>query len=130
MPLGTLEQKVMLDNSAIAAEDLSPYTFVVIDGNGELAAAGDGVAPDGIVLERWGAGEMAHYVEAGRVPVKIGTAGTLAEGDSVATDANGQADAGASGDPVAAVLLQAPSADGDLVQARIDVTIISGFQTI
>lgn len=130
MPLGTLEQKVLLDNSAIAAEDLSPYTFIVIDGNGQVAAAGDGVAPDGIVLERWGADEMVHYVTAGRVPIKIGTAGSLSEGDSVATDTNGEADAGTTGDPVAAVLLAAPSADGDIVQARVDVTLISGFQTI
>lgn len=130
MSLGTLEQDVKLDNSAIAAEDIEKYTFVVIDGNGELAAAGDGAAPDGIVLQRWGAGEMAHFVEAGRIPIEIGTAGTLSAGDVVAVDANGKADAGTTGDPVAAVLRQAPSADGDYVQARVDIDLITGFQTI
>lgn len=130
MPEGTLEQQVLLDTSYKCAEDLSPYTFVTLDGNGELQAAGDGASPIGIVTERWGSGEFADVVTDGIVPVKIGTAGSLAKGDSVASDANGQADAGSTGDPVAAVLKAAPNADGDLIQARISIDIITAFQTI
>lgn len=130
MPQGTLEQQVLLDTSFEAAEDLSPYTFVKLNGDNKLVAAGDGETPIGLVTERWGDGEFADVVTDGVVPVKIGTAGTLSKDDAVAVDANGEVDAGSADDPVAAVLKAAPDADGDLVQARISIDIITAFQTI
>lgn len=119
-----LKKIVLIDDNGEASEDLPQYHAVTLS-SGSVSVAGDGADATGIVTRQYGSGEQATIVTDGIVPVVCGTAGSLAVGDPVAVDANGQVDAGTSADPVLGYLKTAPSADGDIVQIRISSLIVA-----
>lgn len=127
MALSNLFYQVNNDISAVAAEDLSPYTAVTLDGNGQAAypAAGDKIY--GVVLDQYGQGESVRIVTDGIVPCKVTTAGTFAQWDYAAVDANGGLVEGTTTDEQVALIRVAPSADGDIVQVRVSDLINGQF---
>lgn len=129
MPEGTLEKQVLLDTGLVAAGTIPAHHFVKADANGNAVLCGDGEAPLGVSDERATEGETVRIIVSGIAPIKVGTAAGITAGGLVACNASGQADAGTTADPAAAIAKTAPAADGDLIQARID-DIISNTQAI
>jgi len=128
MALSNLIHQINNDFSAEAAEDLAPYTAVVIDSDGKAAypaANGDKVA--GVVIDQYGVGEQARIVIDGIVPCKVTTAGSLAANDYVMADTSGGLLTGTTGEEQAAILREAPAADGDIVQVRVSDLINGTF---
>lgn len=82
----------------------------------------------GFVVEGYDSGQAAVIVRRGKVPVRVTTAASFAQGDNLTPSAEGTSDAGkveeaATGDYIAGELLQAPSADDDRVWAQVDCVL-------
>lgn len=120
----SLNQQFVLDRTAEAGEDLPANVGVVIDANGVATLPTDATERiSGITARRADSNETVQVIVHGIVPIKIATAGTLALNDYVASGANGQFNALTTGDEAGARLLQAPTNNGDLVQAFVSIGI-------
>lgn len=120
-----LEQQVVLDDHLEAAENLEAYRGVYIDGNGKAAypsASTDRI--HGVTLRKAEAGEQVQVVVVGIVPIKVGTAGTTAINTVLTAHTDGTFDEGSTNDLGGAIALEAPGADGDIVQAFVSPAII------
>ncbi len=117
----TLEQKVIIDKSAVAGEDLEPYRAVVINSDGEAVYPSTaGERANGFVIERFGKGERATIVTDGLIPVKIGTAANVEDGEYLSvTDTEGQLALTGAEQEASAIADADASADGDIIQARV-----------
>jgi len=104
-----------------ATEALTAYTGVAIDWSAStLAYVGtNGDEASGVVLANIASGEDAEVVIEGIVPVKIGTASGVAVGDLLTVTTTGTFIEATTGNVAIARALQVPSADGDLVLARL-----------
>lgn len=115
-----------------AAADLrtKQYYFVVLDSNGKVAVAGAGLG-DFILLNKPNTDEVAEVAPLDGRLCKVVVSAALNKGDKVTSDASGKAkaivtsrtdtsDAGAANDPLLGsntlgILVEASSADGDIV---------------
>lgn len=98
--------------SMIAGADLSAkqWTFVIMNTTDRtVVSATDGQAADGVLINDPTSGAAATVVTHGRVIVEVGTGG-LTAGDNVASDANGEAIAAATGDVVVGKCVQGAAA--------------------
>lgn len=129
MSKGTLEKQVLLDEGRVAAGTIPAHHFVKADANGNAVLCGDGEKPLGVSDERATEGETVRIIVSGIAPIKVATAAGITVDSLVACNENGQADAGTAGDAAAAIARQAPAANGDIIQARID-DIVGATQTI
>ena len=119
----SINQQFLLDGGGLADVDLAEQIGVTISAAGVVELPAAGARIDGVTARRAGAGEETQVIISGIVPIKIATAGTLAKGDYVTVDANGQFLALDTGDEAGAKLLEAPAADGDVVSALVDFSI-------
>lgn len=120
----SMNQQFIIDRSGVAAVNLSEGEGVVLAADGTVnypSASTERIT--GIVLRKAEADEQVQILLLGTAPVKIATAGTLALGDFISAGTTGGFSAGVTGDPYEAKLLEAPAADGDLVEAYVDFTI-------
>ena len=115
------EQKVLIDKSAVAAENLEPYRAVVINSDGEAQyPTTAGVRADGFVIERFGVGERVQIVTDGLIPVKIATAAGVERGVYLSVTASGGQLANIGSEHEASAIADADAgANGDLIQARV-----------
>ena len=108
-----------IEQAFTAGEDLSAkqYHFVKFGSSDtEVVACGDGESAIGVLMNAPASGEDAVVVIEGGALLK--TSGIVARGALVACDADGQGDAGTSGDPSIAKAF-ATSAAGDVIHVRI-----------
>jgi len=113
-----------LGNEAIsvpASTDLSAkqFYFGSIDGNGQVALTGAGLAADGVIADKPAAQgrPCAFYTVPGMV-VKVMCGAALANGASLDVDANGKAVTHASG-KIVAKALAAGAGDGSIIPALL-----------
>lgn len=121
----SINQQFVLDTGGEASEDLAANIGVVKDGAGNVSLPAAGTQITGVTPRRAGVGEEVQIIITGIVPIKIATAGTLAINDLVGVDANGEFAALGTGDEACARLLEAPAADGDVVSALVDFSIVA-----
>ena len=116
-----LNYKVSLDWGGTASEALTAYTAVAIDYTTEAVSyvATNGDRADGVVLTAIASGEDARVIIEGIVPVKIGTAAGVVVGDLLTSTTTGTFIESGVGNVAIARALQAPSADGDIILARL-----------
>jgi len=75
--------------TGMPAAQLTRYTFVKYDANGDVTTAGAGEAAVGVTYEPNGVGEPAQVVASGFAFITLG--GTVAAGAEVESDAAGKA---------------------------------------
>lgn len=114
----SINQQFVLDAGGEASEDLAEQIGVVIS-DGSVALPSAGARISGVMARRAGDGEETQVILEGIVPIKIATAGSLAVNDYVTVNASGEFLALTTGDEAGARLLEAPVADGDVVQAYV-----------
>lgn len=116
-----LSYKKSLTWGGNASEDLAEYTGVSInyDTSALSYVGSNGDRADGVVLANIASGEDAEVVIEGIVPVKIGTASGVVVGDLLTVTTTGTFIEASNGNVAIAQALQAPSADGDLILARL-----------
>jgi len=119
--VNTLNYKQSLSWGGVAAEALTQYRAVALNFETKaveyVAVAGD--LADGVVLVNAASGEPVEVIISGIVPVKITTAGSIAKGDFLMSDANGGFIEATTGEIAIAQALQVPAANGDLILAKL-----------
>lgn len=89
------------------------YTFVTLDGSGQLATPSAGANAIGVIQDKPAAGDPGAVCYPGDV-TKVMAAGTISAGGDVSTDGNGKAVASTSGAYVLGMALSA-GASGSLM---------------
>ena len=99
-----------------AAGDLSANQFylVVVDGNGQVAVAGDGADAIGVLYDKPSAQGNAAQVRIGEV-VQVAAGAAVSIGANVASDATGRAVTATTGEQIVGKALTAASAAGQLI---------------
>lgn len=106
--------------SVEASGDLSAsqFRFMVVDSNGQLAAAGAGAATDGVLQDDPdAAGKAGELGVEGVSKCEAGAA--VAAGDLVASDASGKCVTASTGNVVAGRAMSAASADGEIISVLL-----------
>ena len=96
------------------------YRCVKFSG-GNLVKAGDGDAVVGVLQNKADVGEEAVYAREGKTKGEAGSA--IAEGDIVASDANGKFKTAGSGDHPVGTAATAATADGSIFEVELNITL-------
>lgn len=108
--MGLSSSKQVITVPANADLSSSQFLFMTVNASGRLAATGDGLAADGVLLDKPSAAGRAGALQIGG-RVKVVAGGTVTAGDQVGSDAAGKAVSAASGDVILGRALSSGVAD-------------------